>query len=387
TLGLSSDLFYKAHSSTIHVFGEENRQIKREYQRFLTVDVDELRNDDDQIQSRTYFVALNNPKENGSLGYYYGKVHLLTTYMSEDGNHSIGQGIQLTLLSQANPEVLLNQAERAQICMSLQPNICILQKRVAKDKRLNRKRLKSRIQYYSNCVATFQLLIITCGDIQTNPGPSTTEPTSSNNQCYRRVSAVKCPACEKTVRRNQKRMVCNICKDLYHARCIEAVIPQHIPSDKPVEQTCDRCLISLLPFHGQPNLDASFRQETSDNLLNDMPDEHLNVLTSRANQLRLAHLNTQSMVSTFDELLVTISKYPFDIIAMSETWLKNNPHLLEYVNIPGYSSAFRNRDKIRGGGVGVYLRDTINYKRRTDIEDIEPELEHIWLEIPGKNKH
>ncbi|CAB4040753.1 Hypothetical predicted protein [Paramuricea clavata] len=84
TLGLSSDLFYKAHSSTIHVFGEENRQIKREYQRFLTVDVDELRNDDEQTQSRTYFVALNNPKENGSFGYYYGKVHLLTMYMSED---------------------------------------------------------------------------------------------------------------------------------------------------------------------------------------------------------------------------------------------------------------------------------------------------------------
>ena len=161
----------------------------------------------------------------------------------------------------------------------------------------------------------------------------------------------------------------------------------HTPSDNSIEHTCDRCLITLLPFHVQPDLDVSFRQEISDDSLDDGPDEHLKALTSRANQLRLAHLNTQSMVSTFDELLLTISKYPFDVIAMSETWLKNSPHLLEYVNIPGYSSTFRNRDKIPGGGVGVYLRDTINYKRRTDIEDIEPELEHIWLEIPGKNKH
>jgi exonuclease III len=93
------------------------------------------------------------------------------------------------------------------------------------------------------------------------------------------------------------------------------------------------------------------------------------------------------MVSTFDELLVTIKEYPFDVIAMSETWLKNNPHLLHYVTIPGYTNVFRNRDDIRGGGVGIYLKESIKFKRRTDIENIEPELEHIWIEVEGQNKH
>ena len=68
------------------------------------------------------------------------------------------------------------------------------------------------------------------------------------------------------------------------------------------------------------------------------------------------------MVSTFDELLVTIKEYPFDVIAMSETWLKDNPHLLNYVTIPGYSQVFRNREKIRGGGVGFYIREGIMFK-------------------------
>jgi hypothetical protein len=72
---------------------------------------------------------------------------------------------------------------------------------------------------------------------------------------------------------------------------------------------------------------------------------------------------------------------------MSETWMKNNPHLLQYVSIPGYSSLFRNRDVIRGGGVGVYIKNSINFKRRCDIEQIEPELEHIWVEISGRNKN
>ena len=72
---------------------------------------------------------------------------------------------------------------------------------------------------------------------------------------------------------------------------------------------------------------------------------------------------------------------------MSETWMKNNPHLLQYVSIPGYINLFRNRDEIRGGGVGLYIKNSINFKRRTDIEKIEPELEQIWVEISGRNKN
>jgi hypothetical protein len=35
----------------------------------------------------------------------------------------------------------------------------------------------------------------------------------------------------------------------------------------------------------------------------------------------------------------------------------------------------------------VYLNNSINFKRRCDIEQIEPELEHIWVEISGRNKN
>ena len=35
----------------------------------------------------------------------------------------------------------------------------------------------------------------------------------------------------------------------------------------------------------------------------------------------------------------------------------------------------------------MYLSDAIDFRRRTDIENIEPELEHIWLEIPGHNRY
>ena len=93
------------------------------------------------------------------------------------------------------------------------------------------------------------------------------------------------------------------------------------------------------------------------------------------------------MTSTFNEFLVTVKQYPFDVLTLSETWLKDNRQLLEYVSIPGYNFEFRNRESIRGGGVGAYIKESVQYKRRKDIEKLKPELENLWLEFQGKNKH
>ena len=59
------------------------------------------------------------------------------------------------------------------------------------------------------------------------------------------------------------------------------------------------------------------------------------------------------MTSTFDEFQFMVNKLKLDIITLSETWLKNDKHLLEYVNLPGYKFSYRNRDEKRGGGVDV----------------------------------
>ena len=79
------------------------------------------------------------------------------------------------------------------------------------------------------------------------------------------------------------------------------------------------------------------------------------------------HLNTQSMVSTFNEFALTIKSYPLDIITLSETWLKAHRELQEYVAIPGYVTEFRHREEIKGGGVGVYIKDNVKYKHCRDI--------------------
>ena len=89
--------------------------------------------------------------------------------------------------------------------------------------------------------------------------------------------------------------------------------------------------------------------------LDEMSEEALRVLQGCRSQLKIMHLNTQCMTSTFDEFLLTVNKYPVNIITMSETWLRDNAALLNYVSVPKYASVSRNRESIGGGGVGSFM--------------------------------
>ena len=152
---------------------------------------------------------------------------------------------------------------------------------------------------------------------------------------------------------------------------------------------CNDCVSSELPFYGLRNLNFVDSLDDDIKLNSDeiQVDEHLYALNARRGQLSFLHLNTQSLTSSFDEFRLTIEIYKFDVITLSETWLKNNSLLLNHVKIPGFMNEFRNRDIIRGGGVGAYISESINYKRRKDIKNRYPNLEHLWLEVRGKNKH
>ena len=147
---------------------------------------------------------------------------------------------------------------------------------------------------------------------------------------------------------------------------------------------CSCCLWSTLPFNHVRSdcLDHQATETSNDNWL----DCHQNALTANNSHLSIMHLNTQcNMTSTFVEFTVLINSY--NIITLSETWLKDNPLLLQHVSIPGYQLCYNNRNVCKGGGVGPYIKDSIVFKRRKDIENLQPEFEHTWLEIPGKNKN
>ncbi|MCW4285900.1 MAG: reverse transcriptase domain-containing protein [Candidatus Thiodiazotropha taylori] len=69
----------------------------------------------------------------------------------------------------------------------------------------------------------------------------------------------------------------------------------------------------------------------------------------------------------------------FDILAFSETWLHPDIHTNDIL-IPEFKPPERkDRQRDRHGGVMLYVKDTLFYKRRQDLEPLNTEC--IWIEI------
>ena len=158
---------------------------------------------------------------------------------------------------------------------------------------------------------------------------------------------MKCDCCEKMIRRNQASITCCACIGSFHLKYSGLTASSST-------WLCSNCLGFALPFYKCS--DAEMLDNTLDLSASLDPGLNIHPLCFNSGQLKIMHLNTQSMVSTFNELLLTVNSYPLDIVALRETWLRDQPQLLDYVSIPGFVMEFQNREGIRGGGVGVYIK-------------------------------
>ena len=104
---------------------------------------------------------------------------------------------------------------------------------------------------------------------------------------------------------------------------------------------------------------------------------------SLSRHLSFVHYNVQSIVPKLDVLLTEL--YDFDILAFSETWL--SPAVSEdSIALQSYQSPER-KDRARDhhGGVMIYVKETIFYCRRCDLEPVG--IQCIWIEHTLKHKH
>ena len=94
--------------------------------------------------------------------------------------------------------------------------------------------------------------------------------------------------------------------------------------------------------------------------------------------LKVSHLNIRSLLPKIDSLRLFIDKNPFDIVALSETWLKTSINNAE-ISIPNYSITRQDRQDKSGGGTTIYVRDGLPYRTRTDLTTTN--METCWIEI------
>ena len=217
---------------------------------------------------------------------------------------------------------------------------------------INVRRSSKPAPYYHNSSATMWLLL--SGDMESNPGP--VNPTESNRKCKNKSFPSFCQECNRTVKKNSKRLLCIHCNSLVHLKLIGTNSTKGLKSYDPRRWICCRCYLKELPFFNTQNLPEETISITNQTIQNNV---HSEVLETNRNYRSIAHLNTQSMSSTFDECQLMLYQHPFDIIKLSETWLRKDSNLLQYVQVPGYSFCYKNRDKRRRGGVRMYIKDTI----------------------------
>ena len=79
------------------------------------------------------------------------------------------------------------------------------------------------------------------------------------------------------------------------------------------------------------------------------------------NGLSIICFNIRSFYKNGDEFLGYLSncEHVFDIIILTETWAKDETNTL--CHIPGYNSTHNLRENRRGGGVSIFVRESLNY--------------------------
>ena len=174
--------------------------------------------------------------------------------------------------------------------------------------------------------------------------------------------------------------MCIHCKSLVHLQCstLKAIliIKNSLKAHKWV---CESCHFNELHFSGL----REFHEITalSPTTINSADYENIHILNlkSHGKHLSIGHLNTQSMVSSPGQ------EHTFDILTLSETWLKDDVNLFNYVQIPGYKCSYLNRNERRGGGVSLSIKDSIEYKVHHDRNKTNESIEHLWIECKGNN--
>ena len=103
-----------------------------------------------------------------------------------------------------------------------------------------------------------------------------------------------------------------------------------------------------------------------------MPGAH----RSRNDKLRVLSTNARSLGNKINELESIMASENIDLVAVTETWF-NESHDWD-ITIPGFSLYRKDREGRKGGGVALYMKDSIKCNL---IQVSETNLESIWVTL------
>ncbi|MBY0580085.1 MAG: hypothetical protein K2P53_00155, partial [Rickettsiales bacterium] len=99
----------------------------------------------------------------------------------------------------------------------------------------------------------------------------------------------------------------------------------------------------------------------------------------------ILNINIRSLNKNFENLKLFLDeiKHNFSIICITETWCKHDEQNLHF-ELDKYTSIHQPRKKYCGGGVSIFVCNSINYVQRNDLCVNETDCESLCIEIVNK---
>ena len=120
------------------------------------------------------------------------------------------------------------------------------------------------------------------------------------------------------------------------------------------------------------------------------PDEFNSYYRNKSfslNSFSCIHINCRSLLHNFDNIVYAFLdelKLKPTVICLSETWFQEDTvHPL--CQLQGYKFEGTSREERRGGGVGIFIKENVQYVRRFDLEINSEVIESCFIEIINCN--
>ena len=131
------------------------------------------------------------------------------------------------------------------------------------------------------------------------------------------------------------------------------------------------------------NIDSNYLDQLTENLFSEQGGYFtIEEFNSTYNQnFSILHMNVRSFfknIDSFSSLLHSLKFLP-EVIVLSETWL--TPLNQDTANIEGYNSCHLTRSNRDGGGISVFIKDTLRFSKLDSICFLSEDVEICAVEI------
>ena len=102
------------------------------------------------------------------------------------------------------------------------------------------------------------------------------------------------------------------------------------------------------------------------------------------NNVSFLHLNIQSLKAKLGLISAEYGDFDIHVLSFTETWLKHSTPDRD-IELNSSSVPLR-KERVESsyGAVAVYIKETVHYERKTDLEING--LECVWVELKRKNQ-